>query len=150
MKVILFFILSSLFNCVLAQDLKVYSLLENGDEKSLDQKINQLEEDNSLNKAYKGALLSKKAELLFSPIEKLAEFKKGAKLLEEAIVEDPENIEQRLLRYIIQSNAPSFLGYNKNLSEDRLMLESNALKPSLRQIVLDFNEANKSSVISID
>jgi tRNA A37 methylthiotransferase MiaB len=36
----------------------------------------------------------------------------------------PNNIEIRFLRYSIQSNTPAFLGYSKNLKEDRKVMVS--------------------------
>ncbi len=37
----------------------------------------------------------------------------------------PDNIEIRFIRLSVQKNAPSFLGYNKNIKEDQLFIENN-------------------------
>lgn len=54
----------------------------------------------------------------FNPARKLKLFNAGVKQLEQAIQLDPKNIELRFLRFSIQCNCPSFLNYNRMLSED--------------------------------
>jgi len=51
--------------------------------------------------------------------DKMSSFNKGSKLLDNAIIKDPENVELLFLRLTIQHNAPSMLGYTKNISEDK-------------------------------
>jgi hypothetical protein len=53
------------------------------------------------------------------PNEKLSYFNQGKANLEKVIKEDPTNVELRYIRYNIQKNAPSFLGYTTNLKEDK-------------------------------
>ena len=69
--------------------------------------------------AYSGALKMKMAGLLSSPAEKLKIFKEGRKQLEEAISSDPENVEYRFLRLIIQEHAPGIMKYKSKLEEDK-------------------------------
>lgn len=79
----------------------------------------------NLQSAYIGAseiMLSKYHD---SPIDKLKQFKKGVKILEEAVKDSPSNIEIRLIRVIIQSNIPSFLTYSDAIASDKkFILES--------------------------
>ncbi len=46
-------------------------------------------------------------------------FKKGKRHLESAVSKAPENLEIRFLRYTCQVEMPHFLGYNKNITEDK-------------------------------
>ncbi|CAF1687547.1 unnamed protein product [Didymodactylos carnosus] len=45
--------------------------------------------------------------------------------MENAIARDTLDVEMRVLRYAIQSNAPGFLGYNSNLQNDKAFLIAN-------------------------
>jgi len=75
--------------------------------------------------AYSGALKMKLAGLLSSPAEKVKTFKEGRKQLEEAIASDPENVEYRFLRLIIQEHAPGIMKYKSKLEEDKSMIINN-------------------------
>jgi hypothetical protein len=75
--------------------------------------------------AYYAASEMASAQYKFSPIAKLNTFNSGKKKLDKAALEDPTNIEIRYIRYAIQSNAPSFLGYNKSIKEDRELIFKN-------------------------
>ncbi|MGS0747037.1 hypothetical protein [Halpernia sp. GG3] len=54
-----------------------------------------------------------------NPFSKLSYFNKGKKYLDSAILKSPDNLEIRFLRYTTQIEMPHFLGYNKNLNEDK-------------------------------
>ena len=54
-----------------------------------------------------------------NPFSKLSFFNKGKKYLEAAVSKEPESLEIRFLRYTTQLEMPHFLGYNKNISEDK-------------------------------
>ncbi|WP_313216128.1 hypothetical protein [Soonwooa sp.] len=75
--------------------------------------------------AYLGAYQTIWANHVFNPLSKLATFKKGKNNIELAISKEPENVEIRYIRFSVQKNAPSFLGYNNNLKEDRDFLVKN-------------------------
>jgi hypothetical protein len=49
-------------------------------------------------------------------------FVEGKAILEEAIKNDPKNIELIFLRYPVQLNAPSILDYNQNVASDKKTL----------------------------
>lgn len=74
---------------------------------------------------YKGAAEMFQAKYLFNPISKLNRFQKGKALIEAAIKRDPGHVEMRFLRFSIQSNLPSFLGYNDWIAIDKRMLLDN-------------------------
>lgn len=58
-----------------------------------------------------------------NPFNKLSYFKKGKTMLEKAIQAENNNVELRFLRYTIQTNVPSFLGYSSELIKDRSFLQ---------------------------
>lgn len=97
------------------------------DKKLCSQMIEDLKEaeQTPLFLAYLGALQTIWANHVFNPLSKLATFKKGKNNIELAISKEPENVEIRYIRFSVQKNAPSFLGYNNNLKEDRDFLVKN-------------------------
>lgn len=72
--------------------------------------------------AYEGASRMVLAKHVLFPTDKLSTFKKGKNLVEEAIKRDPNSNEIRYLRYGLQLESPNFLGYKKNIQEDRKFL----------------------------
>lgn len=72
--------------------------------------------------AYKasGALLM--AKHVGNPFKKMRFFKEGKEMLQRAITAAPEVVEIRFLRFAVQSEIPSFLGYKDNLEEDKAIL----------------------------
>lgn len=79
-----------------------------------------------LYEGYYGSGYMMMANHYYNPYKKLKSFIEGKDILEHAIKLEPNSIELIFLRYSIQANAPSFLGYNKNLQSDK-----NKLKQSL-------------------
>lgn len=75
--------------------------------------------------AYYGALQSVWAKHATNPIEKLSTFRKGKKNIDAAVQQKPDNIEIRFLRYSVQKESPSFLGYKSNMDDDRRFLQRN-------------------------
>ena len=96
--------------------------------------------ESSLNKAYKGALLMKKAGFQGTPSKKVKVFKQGHELLETEIKTYPENIEYRFLRLAVQENAPKILKYNKNINEDKaeIIANYNQLGADLKAHIQEF------------
>lgn len=76
----------------------------------------------SLKSAYYAAAEMATAKYLLNPAAKLKTFKSGKKLLDLCITNDGMNVELRYIRFAIQTNVPSFLGYNKNVADDKLFL----------------------------
>ncbi len=76
------------------------------------------EKEGSDKKAYKGALLMKKAGFQKTPKDKLEVFKQGRIQLENEIGLNSKSTEYRFLRLIIQENAPKLVKYQGNISED--------------------------------
>lgn len=119
MKGFITFGLLSLFN-VLSISEEVYKALGSNKEDDIDNVMSKIEVLSSTTplEAYKGVLLMRKADFATTPKKKLDTFKLGHKLLEEAIVIEPNNVEFRFLRLMIQENAPKVLKYNSQTIED--------------------------------
>ncbi|TDQ11595.1 hypothetical protein [Pedobacter metabolipauper] len=73
---------------------------------------------------YKGVAEMMEAKYGYNPFSKFSRFKKGRSYIEHAIKQDPENPEMRFLRFSIQTNLPSILGYNDDIDKDKLFLLS--------------------------
>jgi len=100
--------------------------------------------------AFTGALTMKKAGLGGSPITKLHLFKEGHKLLESAILQEPNNAEFRFLRLMIQENAPGILGYKNDEKKDSEFIRKSykSLPNDLQHVIADYNK--KSKVLKLD
>lgn len=97
--------------------------------------------DNVILKAYNAASMMIMAKFIKNPLSKLASFNKGKKKLELCIKYKPRNIELLFLRFSIQSESPSFLGYNSNLNDDKNMIFQNYTKSNdvtLRYLIKSF------------
>ena len=70
--------------------------------------------------AYNGLAIMRKAEYTFNPYSKLSYFKKGKNKIESAIKLKPNNSELRFIRFSVQTNIPSFLGYSSDVEKDKL------------------------------
>ncbi len=84
-------------------------------------------EGNNLLLGYKGAIemaKSKHANIFV----KMSYFNTGKDILERAISKDTMSIELRYLRFQIQYNTPSFLGYKGQLKSDRDFISNNLSK----------------------
>lgn len=111
---------------------------------------------NTILLAYKGAVLTLKAKFSKSKSEKKENFKQGVSLIENAISTDNSNIETRYIRLSVQENSPKFLGYDKNIEEDKKFILDNyqhissmELKEIVKAYILksaSFNESEKSKI----
>ena len=113
---------------------------------AVNKEINILKSISLKNKeAFEGTLLMKKAGLVNNPREKLQLFKEGRKKLEAAISKEPDNVEFRFLRFIIQENTPRILNYKTNLEADKLMIVKNIkdLPIYLQQVITDYSKTSK-------
>ncbi len=81
-----------------------------------------LNNEGAIYKGYHGAALALKASFAWNPFKKLSHFNKAKKMIDEAIVLEPTNIELRMIRLSIQSNAPKIAGYYKNIKEDKSVI----------------------------
>ena len=86
MKTIVGYLFLSIF-CISSINTIVYEALKSDSLEAVESALSSLDvvKSNSLNNAYSGALLMKKAGFLKAPPKKVNVFKEGAKLLEEEI-----------------------------------------------------------------
>lgn len=80
--------------------------------------------NNETLKAYRASTTMVMARHAWTPMSKLSLFKEGKEYLELTVLADPDNLEIRFLRFSIQSEAPSFLGYYDSIDEDKNILIS--------------------------
>jgi hypothetical protein len=126
-----------------------YAAFASNDVNAVNIELNVLKSNATL-LGYEGALLMKKAGLVGNPKDKLSLMKEGKNKLETTISKDPTNNEYYFLRYMIQDNAPSFLGYNTNLTTDRKIIISEY--KNFDQVVKDaiVNYCKTSKTLSLD
>lgn len=78
--------------------------------------------DQPVRVAYKGAGL-----MLLARYEKLTDrgpkVKEAITWIEQAVADDPDNAEIRLIRLSVQEHLPKFLKYNANIEDDRLFIQ---------------------------
>lgn len=92
--------------------------------KSVMEKLsNEIESD--VHKAYLGGLMTIWANHVSGAIAKLNSFNLGKEIIEKAVKSNPDNVEIRFIRFSVQKNCPSFLGYNKNMAADKKFLKEN-------------------------
>lgn len=76
----------------------------------------------------------------FSPMKKLSYFKKGRKMLDEAITREPQNLEMRFLRLISQEKTPKMLGYNKEITVDKNFILKEYKNSNDQELVLQIKK----------
>ncbi|MCU4155824.1 hypothetical protein J1N10_07530 [Carboxylicivirga sp. A043] len=127
-----------------------YEVFSGDEHDDVNELITQLEKElpNSLVNAYKGALYMKLSSFMPKAKLKIETFKKGHILLENEIKAQPENIEYRFLRLVIQEQSPPILKYKKDIKSDkRLIMDHYAdLEPLVQKYVLNY--ANKSKQLN--
>ena len=109
------------------------------------------ENSNPLFTGYKASAIMMMAKHVFNPFSKMSYFKKGKKILENAVKADDKNVELRFLRFNVQTHMPSFLGYNNDIERDKTFLETSFRKisdESLKEFLLPY--LKNSDYISAD
>jgi hypothetical protein len=71
---------------------------------------------------YRGMSQVMMCNYVHNPFSKLSFFLNGRNLIEQALAQDPGNVELRFLRFTVQSNVPSILNYSNKLTEDKSIL----------------------------
>ncbi|MFT3739428.1 MAG: hypothetical protein QM786_11770 [Breznakibacter sp.] len=109
-----------------------------------------IETPSSKIKVYTGALYIRMAGFLTIPARRLDSFKKGKELIEKEIKNDPENVEYRFVRLIMQEQVPPMLHYDMNREEDKTLILKmfENLDAGLKQEIIKY--AKHSSVLSIN
>jgi len=86
---------------------------------SLYQQLEVMNNKTPLITGYMGTLQALKAKHSWNPYNKIKYIKNCEKTFQMAVHQDPHNIEIRFMRFSVEHNVPSFLGYNKNLGADK-------------------------------
>ncbi|MBE9584958.1 hypothetical protein IM792_10910 [Mucilaginibacter sp. JRF] len=86
---------------------------------SLYDKLDAVKHKNALITGYLGTLQALKAVHAWNPITKLKYLNAAEKTYAEAVAADPHNIEIRFMRFSVEHNVPGFLGFRKNIDDDR-------------------------------
>ncbi|MCB9198847.1 MAG: hypothetical protein H6600_10335 [Flavobacteriales bacterium] len=94
------------------------------------------ERDEAVVLGYHAAAMMISAKFVVNPFTKVKSFNIGKQKLETLIQTNKNEYELIYLRYSIQKNTPSFLGYNKNIKTDRIIL-MNFLNQSQDQLLKD-------------
>lgn len=115
---------------------KDYPLLVNNEKlcQTYIKQLGNLQSSSPLHLGYLGCLQTIWANHVINPLSKLETFNKGKRNLELAIQKDPQSAELRFLRLSVQTNAPGFLGYKKNIKTDRSFLHNN--RNQIKSVVL--------------
>jgi hypothetical protein len=150
---LLFSILSVFaFNVLFAQDFeKFYVIIQKNSKSELENGLKKVSAISDLDtkNVYKGALQTKLAQFGSNPIQKLQLFNGGVENLEKSIKKNPNNIEFRFIRLIIQENCPSFLMYKSNIENDALFISKNYKKASSYFQDCVFEYSKKSKYLSL-
>lgn len=123
-----------------------YDAISSEDLEKVTHQLNILKDaDISEKEAFEGALLMKKAGLIKGLSEKLAVFKEGNELLENALSAHPDNTEYRFLRLVIQENAPKILGYNDHIQEDSAHIRQGyaTLSSEVKKAIYDYSKESE-------
>ncbi|MEK7727244.1 MAG: hypothetical protein AAB354_02460 [candidate division KSB1 bacterium] len=99
---------------------------------------------------YKGMACFMICQHALNPYAKVKYFIQGKTALEKAVERDPQNLELRYLRFTVQTNAPEFLGYTRNVLKDKAFilnsLKSGAdesLEEDLRKRIIEYLRTTK-------
>jgi hypothetical protein len=103
-----------------------------------------------LKQAFMGAMLMKRASFIGSAASRLHYFREGHKMLESAIKQDPDNVEFRFLRLMVQEHAPGTLGYKEDIEKDSIYIRTHykSLSEEMQHTIEDYNK--KSKVLKLD
>jgi hypothetical protein len=150
LKAITLALFSFISIAIFAQDVNrdgFYAVFASEDVAKIDAEIDVIQKSGDANKAaLRGALMMRKAAFLKGNGKKMAAFKEGHKLLEDAIAKNADNTELHLIRLMIQENAPKILKYNKDINDDSQFVKENfkKLSPKLQEVVTGYSKTSKS------
>ncbi|RCH55612.1 hypothetical protein DJ568_06890 [Mucilaginibacter hurinus] len=86
---------------------------------SLFNRLDAIKNKTGLVTGYIATLQALKAIHAWNPYNKIKHLNRSEKSYRAAVAADPTNIEVRFMRFSVEHNVPGFLGYNKNLANDR-------------------------------
>lgn len=74
---------------------------------------------------YLGGFQALSAKHVLAPWAKLKSFNEGKQNINQAIIQEPQNVELRYIRLSIQKNAPVFLTYRNEMESDTKFIKEN-------------------------
>ncbi|MFM6977080.1 MAG: hypothetical protein ACKOW2_09580 [Sphingobacteriaceae bacterium] len=89
---------------------------------SLYKKLTALNSDDPLIWAYIATLDGLKAKHAWNPYLKLKYVNRSQKLIGRAVAAEPDDLEIRFMRFSLQHYTPAFLGFSKDLEEDKRVI----------------------------
>ncbi|GHE34679.1 hypothetical protein GCM10017764_17280 [Sphingobacterium griseoflavum] len=102
--------------------------------------------DSPVERGYEAAYHMFMAKHSGNPLKKMSYFKDGKKMLDKEISANPNNVELRYIRLLIQFYTPSYLGYRGNIEEDKDFLMNNLYKikdREAKQIIFNYLKGAK-------
>lgn len=125
----------------------VFHALSSSSKELINKELNHLKalKESEDQKAFKGAILMKLSQFQKTQKEKLEMFKMGKELLENEIAAAESNVEYKVLRLMIQENAPNMLKYNSKILEDSAKIVSgfSKLKEHTKDAVKEYAKVSK-------
>ena len=109
-------------------------------------KATSLKENSTQREAYEGAALITLAKYEKQLKKKKELMQEGAEKLEAAIEQQPNNVEYRMLRLILQENLPKIVRYNKNIKSDKdfIVLHFKDQNKVLKEWIKEYSKESKS------
>ena len=111
----------------------------------LRQKIERLNSNSSLLQVYQGATYAIMAKDKWNPFSAIRLLKKSNLTMNQAVKASPSDLEIRFIRFAVQKNIPSFLGYSDNMTEDKSYIlknidrfNSSVLSRAIKDYILSF------------
>lgn len=89
---------------------------------SLIKRIKMITPKSALVTVYSGATCAIMAKNKWNPFSAIKLLKKSNEEMNKAIKLSPTNLEVRFIRFAVQSNIPSYLGFSENINEDKTYL----------------------------
>ncbi len=106
--------------------------VENDSEERLEMHISNMESMSCKSVTpYLACAIMQRAEHSSWPPTQISYFNEGKDMLETYIKNNPNDIEARYVRYLVQKGSPGFLGYKSNMSSDQLFIERHLTKSDL-------------------
>lgn len=97
-----------------------YEIVQNSDRTAeVLSDIRDIENPNAVIKAYEAAVEAMMARVVWNPFSKLKHVRKSQQIFNEAFQMDSLNVELRFVRFAVEYNIPKWLGYSKNMQDDR-------------------------------
>lgn len=103
--------------------LKFYdAVMDSKKAEKLEKQISLIYPQSPLIKVYKGATYAIAAKNKWNPFAAFKLLSKSKNKMNEAVKLAPHNLEIRFIRFAVQKNIPSYLGYSDNIKEDKKYL----------------------------